>query len=162
MIHKEDLRLGNYISYEYTTHEVLSLTALTIKHKWLSDPNIYSTSYNEINGMRITEEFLEKTGWTQEKLIFNDDCDNVWIKIHDNQQYRFKLEDYPLENSNCGYLMVHYPYYEGKSYDEDGNEVPVVFEASTVTISWGIYYIHQLQNLWYSITKEELKYESNT
>jgi hypothetical protein len=65
MIKKTELRIGNYIDYERTTHVVTRLLAHHVSHDWYKSigEDAYDTSYDSINPIPLTPEILEKCGF---------------------------------------------------------------------------------------------------
>jgi len=66
MIQPNELRIGNYINDEQTTHIVVGVDNYYIKSYWLKDTNketLYETPINQIKPIPLTEELLFKCGF---------------------------------------------------------------------------------------------------
>jgi hypothetical protein len=65
MIKSNELRIGNYIDYERTTHVVTRLLEHYVSHDWHKSigEDAYDTSYDSINPIPLTSEILEKCGF---------------------------------------------------------------------------------------------------
>lgn len=124
----KDLRIGNYINYESTTHVVSELHANKLIHHWLGYYNEgYVTSYNQILSIPISKKELEDLG-------FNEDRENENI-------YRFETSSFYVEELNGDfYLCQDKP---------KGNKVSIC----------SISLVHEFQNVFFDLTRIELKYE---
>lgn len=120
----KELRIGNYIDYEKTTHIIQSLEAYSCVSNWIGEnemPSPYDHYYEEIDGIKLTQLLLLKLGF--EKIGIN------YRKI-DNKGFEFCL---------------------WKKWDSD------TFGIRVFTFIKNIEYVHQLQNLYFALTGEELK-----
>lgn len=137
----EELRIGNYIIYEATTHIVSAIGRSGIYSWWVKDgePVIeyclkyaggvqvedpYFDQINNYEPMLITEEWLLKLGFEKSTL----DEDNTWL----NLRYRYLnfSSDESVEFKKV-YLTV--------------NKMDIICE-----------HVHELQNLYFALTGEEL------
>lgn len=125
----QDLRIGNYINYENTTHVVTELHEDKIIHHWIKHGGDgYVTRYNQILSIPLSIREIENLG-------FQEDFE----RIRDMEGYY----------DNNGYFIEH----DGDAFwfcrhlDEDDyvRLVPVDF-------------VHELQNLYYLFTKKELTF----
>ena len=74
-----ELRIGNYINYEQTTHVVIGFDLYGIISYWLNgDDKLdhYRTKIDEVKPIPLTEEWLLKFGF-----VLHDD-DNFWFYKH--------------------------------------------------------------------------------
>ena len=64
MVNNKDLRIGNYINYEQTTHRIIELSEDTCTSEWnkAERPDPYTHPYSEITGIPLTEKWLLKLG----------------------------------------------------------------------------------------------------
>lgn len=123
----KDLRIGNYINYESTTHVVLELQANKLIHYWLGyEGEGYVTTYNQILAIPLSKKELENLG-------FSEDRENENI-------YRIETSSFYIEESDGEfYLCQDKP---------KGNKVSIC----------PIYLVHEFQNLFFDLTRIELKY----
>jgi hypothetical protein len=116
----QELRIGNYVNYEQTTHVIHQLTNSICGSYWHKSnaSDSYAHTYDEIKPIPLTEEWLERFGFERlgngfefwESSVFNIE----FIRNHWHISY----------TSNV--LCTH------------------------------IKYVHQLQNLYFALTGEEL------
>ncbi len=64
-MNKFDLKIGNYVNYEQTTHQISELHSDKCIHFWLkaSEPDMYETGYDEVRPIEISEQELLKFGF---------------------------------------------------------------------------------------------------
>jgi hypothetical protein len=128
MILKNELRIGNYVDYERTTHVVTRLLEYFVSHDWYKTigKDDYDTSYDSINPIPLTPELLGKCGFKKRGVRYID-------YIHEG------LDELTLD----------------PSYD---NEYRLYVEAGEYTrvIADHIKHLHQLQNLYFALTGREL------
>lgn len=131
-----ELRLGNFIDYEATTHIITSLGESTCNSKWLGYPkDTYLHSYSELKPIVLTEEwFLKFKG-------FYKDGQYISIDVAD-YKYCFKYRDW-AEN-----WALYQEYTDSPDPNDDGKKHPISFDYK---------YVHQLQNLYFALMGEELK-----
>ena len=88
MLEPTDLRIGNHIDYERTTHIVESLDKEGLVHRWHKMPfdelsNCYDTNYKNIEPIPLTKELLIKCGFTKSGSFryYIRDIDNLFLQI---------------------------------------------------------------------------------
>ncbi len=114
-----ELRIGNYINDEQTTHIIVGVDNYCIKSYWLKDVEkecLYETQLNQIKPIPLTEEWLLKFGFEKDEL--------GWF---------FKENDY------CSFGL----FFKDNEW---------LFYISDTKIK----YVHQLQNLYFALTNNEL------
>ena len=88
MINKEDLRLGNQINYEATTHIITGLLdeVCISEWSWAEESDPYTHSYSELTGILITEELLEKISEFKKSGRWYS---NLWLdlQVQENQTH---------------------------------------------------------------------------
>ena len=131
----EDLRIGNLFIYEATYHSIISITETLCKSYWLKGNNkldVYTHLYDDnIEPIQLTEEWLTKFGFE------NIDYGHSRYLINPDKTIRLIW--------NNGWL---YPQIE---------QAPEMSSESTQVVSLDrIKYVHELQNLYYALTHEEL------
>jgi len=124
----KDLRIGNYINYESTTHVVSEIKFDKLVHYWLSYKNDgYVTTYESILPIPLSKRELECLGFIE------DSEDDKVYRIENSKFYveEYKEEDYYLcYNNSKGVKMVITP----------------------------ISLVHEFQNIFFDLTKIELEY----
>lgn len=129
-----ELRLGNFIDYEATTHMITGLGESTCNSKWLGYPeDIYLHSYSELKPIVLTEEWLVKFGFELKAKEFNFWGKNGWHISNTNGSFQKDTGDVIVQEE--WYLFIA---------DKPVHMLPK------------IQYVHQLQNLYFSLTGEEL------
>ena len=119
---ENELRIGNLVSSNNITIMVTGISNSYI----ISKDGYSGTKIDNINPIKITDEFLLKFGFIEDEF-----CQNKFYKKH--IESKVQLRSY----KDCVFLDVNDEEYE---------------------ISFGkIKYIHQLQNLYFALTNEELK-----
>ena len=124
-----ELRIGNYV-YDDINNIV------EIDHQ-----DIGEEVYIFYKPIELTEEILLKCGFKKENLKPSNEHSeyfSIWIEDY---KYSFSFAYF---RNNWGF----YHSYTDASEEEDNNR----FDA----ISFGIKYLHQLQNLYFALTNEEL------
>ena len=119
----QDLRIGNYINYECTTHIVAELHEDKLIHHWWDfAADGYVTRYNQILSIPLTCSELEKLGFEEKEDGYFSDSNFFLVEIDQN----FWLCELKEDNIVIRYAEVDF--------------------------------VHDLQNLYYFFTKQELKY----
>lgn len=132
MIDKKELRLGNYVMYEQTTHVVTAISRTLVETHWHGGTENYFHLTDELDPIPLTEEVLLKCG--------------------------FSDKDYKQ-----GYI--------GIDYESGAMTFDFVLNKPGVIGNWNkcytfslpehrfvnIDYLHQLQNLYFDLTGEELE-----
>lgn len=122
-----ELRIGNLVNDEETTHIVVGVDNYYVKsywHKDIKEETLYETPISQIKPIILTEEWLIKFGFERNNL----DENNTWL----NLKYR----------------------YLNFSSDESVNFNKVYLSLNKMDITCK--YVHQLQNLYFALTGEEL------
>lgn len=113
----QDLRIGNYINYESTTHVVAELHEdKLIHHWWKNATDGYVTKYNQILSIPLTHIELDRLGFEEkEKGYFADSNfflsefnDDFWLceLIGENNIMRYIRVDFVHELQNIYYLYT--------------------------------------------------------
>ena len=127
MIDSKDLRIGNLVMVNQKMAQgTFSVVRISSNTVYVNTMRPIDLSLDEIHPIPITEEMLIEFGW-----IWNKDCNS--FEKHPNGDARMNL----TYNSPSGsWTMFNY-----------------VLKA---LIANKIFYIHQLQNLFYALTGQEL------
>lgn len=153
MINAKDLRIGNIID---VGHEDRIVDSEDIA--WLEENKSFTKQWK---GIPLTEKWLLKFGF--EKItIKHQEFRNAFVwnggdeKVFDYVFFLGKPE-YKIDNPNIGILNIHHPLMKDvpAPTNEDINN-KMDWPESTTPFAWHIIYLHQLQNLIFSITGQEL------
>jgi len=133
MIEYQELRIGNLVRYNEKLFRIYSIS----KEYPFLDTQEFGQGcvlYQELYGIILTPEILEKCGF--EKKLIGD-------KIY----YSFSLF-YGLSN----YEFAFYPFFDL------GNGInAAVLLYKGILIGGNLYYVHELQNIYFALTGKELK-----
>lgn len=130
MIQANELRIGNWVTYENTQFQVWSeITKYSVDLDDLLTRHVKAASYDEIKPTPLTPEILEKCGFVKKNGI-----DEI-------VRYAFGLN--PITHDWI--IFLNWP--DGKKYPFYRNGYHE------------INYLHQLQNLYFSLTGEELTFK---
>ena len=137
-----ELRIGNYVMYEQTTHIIRTLLNRICTSLWINDTvgDVYTHTFKDITPIPITEEWLLKFGF--EKLA-NDGRYGYryYIAIAD---YWYVIErDWRKEQSH--FFGIEYTDCPNPKDDH-------IYHSFTFKLK----HIHQLQNLYFALTGKEL------
>jgi len=110
--------------------------------------------------IELTEEWLVKFGFSKGKNLLWDE--DVWLlpmfPHGDNYDFwEFTIGDYPNTNPNCGILRRRNEKYEINGFNKDEQPEKIEVEAHAYNIAHYIKHVHQLQNLYFALTGEELE-----
>ena len=127
----KELRLGNLILYRDEPREVSSISKFTItfyNEYWVDDP-IIDLDFFRLKPMLLTDEYLLKIGFEKHHMDY-------FFKRYDIDDFRSEVEISESSDGNGFILCVSYnEYWIGEPF----------------------LYVHQLQNLWFSLTGKELE-----
>ena len=137
-----ELRIGNWIKYTYALSNDIEFCKVTgVKNDgrvyfFRSDGCKISLDVNEIEPIELTEEVLLKIGFEDRKGYFN---------------YSRVFGD---ENNYCDSIHIYYcPMLKHFRFTHD----KVKLDDLQIMDLYNIKYLHQLQNVYYLLTNEELK-----
>jgi hypothetical protein len=129
MIPASELRIGNLVNYEQTNHRITAIDNGICRSRWIKQydkEEYYEHGFADIKPIIVTSEILEKFGFQWED-----------IQTHANKTTRGLWKDVIMMlPSNSGHWYAC-PF----GYPMNINRT---------------LYVHQLQNLFYAITGEEL------
>ena len=127
MIQANELRIGNWVNYEQTSHIVTGIKNNVIWSRWKgqeNDEDEYLDDFDNYKPIPLSPEILGKCGFVR--------YNNTWELVSD------KNERYGV------WCFTIYDYRES-GYNYNSAEFPVKLN-----------YLHQLQNLYFALTGEEL------
>jgi hypothetical protein len=134
MIKAEELRIGNYV-FCLETYSVQRITGLTSEMPFIDAITFDYPNYDEIESIPLTEEWLFKFGFKYEEAgVYGKSGWFLKIRNQDNPTY--------LHFNNhlqCSLFVKINPF--------------VFIDINTLK------YVHQLQNLYFALTGEELNYK---
>ena len=124
-INANELRLGNYIDYEKTTHIVSEISKNLVRSYWIGDEqdpikNNYITPITDIEPILITEKLLIRLGFVKSGKIIISYVKNLDIS---------EIKRFTILPTNSG----------------------LFYFVPSVSISWSVElkYAHQLQNMYF-------------
>lgn len=141
----KELRIGNIIkSDEFESHaEVLAIYPSDSEGTYiligLDDCNIHHYSLEGCEAIPLTEEWLERLGFTKViyKSTHDDFCDEVCYELENREFFMSYEEDFSMS------LFV-----DKKTHKDELGICPNYKDLR---------YVHQLQNLYFALTGEELE-----
>lgn len=137
----QDLRIGNYVVYEATTHIVSAIGRSGIYSWWVKD------------GEPVIEYCLKDAGGVQVEDPYFDQISNYEpMPITEEWLLKFGFEKSTLDGDNT-WLNLRYRYLTFSS-DESVEFKKVYLTVSRMDIICE--YVHELQNLYFALTGEEL------
>jgi hypothetical protein len=125
----QDLRIGNYINYENTTHIVTELHQEKLIHNWINYAgDAYVTKYTQILSIPLSVKEIENLG-------FQEDFDRIKHVdgYFDNQGHFIEVD------GDAFWLCRH----------NDENDYVRIAPMD---------FVHELQNLYFDLTKNELEF----
>lgn len=126
----KDLRVGNYVNYENTTHVIDEIHTERVIHHWINyGGDGYVTHYTQILMIPISIKEIENLGF-----ILDDD------RVKNNPDLYFDDRGYCIEVDGDSFWLCKH---------NDENDVQRIVSID---------YVHDLQNLYYDLTKRELKF----
>lgn len=136
-----DLRIGNYLKYNYKIVEVFGLRPRYVEY-YDEDEFLVGDNPEYFEPIELTEEVLLKIGFKKEERI---------------SSILYYL-DYEIDLDEC--IRVKYLIYDSKALPLLRITSPsaIIFESHELT-KRGIKYLHQLQNSYYCLTGQELEVE---
>lgn len=135
MIQSNELRIGNYFKAEPYSFDILQVKALGTQWVIIDNGSLF---YKSIQPIPLTEEWLLKFGFKE--ISFTQDRNRDWYKM-------FEI-DYTSE-------LVSLNYYTKTNYCRFN------FDIGYGNKNVDLYYVHQLQNLYFALTNNELKIKTN-
>ena len=136
----EDLRIGNLVEQGKIIELKIDYTRLSnvICGRTLIS---FDIDYNKLNPIPLTEKILVDFGFYKEDKKPSEKHSNYYSIYINDYKYSFSFAEF---RGDWGF----YHSYTDALREEDNNK----FDA----ISFGIKHVHQLQNLHYALTNEEL------
>lgn len=147
---KEDIKIGNYLYYENTTHIVTGIIGNKVYSWWVKDGKpVIEYEQKDVSGTQVENPYIdvisqyEPITLTDEWFIkfgFYKDGE-YWSKSINDYKYCFMWRDWAKN------WAFYQEYTDSPNKQDEGQKYPISFD---------IQYVHQLQNLWYSLQHNEL------
>jgi len=136
----QELRIGNYLYYEHTTHIVSGVHGNKVYSWWVKDGEpVIEYEAKDISGTQVENPYL--------------DVISQFEPIPLTEEWLIKLGFEKLTDSNDGFKNTTYTYTKGISFI-------VYFDGVRLSTNFWMgnekHYVHQLQNLFYVLSGEEL------
>jgi hypothetical protein len=136
----QELRIGNYLYYEHTTHIVSGVHGNKVYSWWVKDGKpVIEYEAKDISGTQVENPYI--------------DVISQYEPIPLTEEWLIKLGFEKLTNSNDGFKNTTYTYTKGISFI-------VYFDGVRLSTNFWMgnekHYVHQLQNLFYVLSGEEL------
>lgn len=135
-----ELRIGNYVYYEHTTHIVSGIHGNKVYSWWVKDGEpVIEYEAKDISGTQVENPYI--------------DVISQYEPIPLTEEWLIKLGFEKLTDSKDGFKNTTYTYTKGISFI-------VYFDGVRLSTNFWMgnekHYIHQLQNLFYVLSGEEL------
>ena len=136
----QELRIGNYLYYEHTTHIVSGVHGNKVYSWWVKDGEpVIEYEAKDISDTQVENPYL--------------DVISQFEPIPLTEEWLIKLGFEKLTDSNDGFKNTTYTYTKGISFI-------VYFDGVRLSTNFWMgnekHYVHQLQNLFYVLSGEEL------
>jgi len=123
----QELRIGNFIRWEDDSNEIIQVESIEKGKEETKDMYFVNGGWIEdFIPVPLTQEWLLKFGFEKEE------AEAIGIAVWDE----FYIGDFQVSNHGVGLTPYHLIAYQGRVIN--------------------IYYVHELQNLYFCITREEL------
>jgi hypothetical protein len=132
-----ELRIGNLVQWSDET-QIVPITITRLGN--------FSVGMESIKPIPLTEEWLLKFGFEKEESKPSAKHHNYFSKYISDYKYCFTYAEFRKD------FGVYIEYTDSSDLNDDGIKYPFCF---------GIKYVHQLQNLYYSLTGTELSLAKN-
>ena len=134
-----ELRIGNYVYYEHTTHIVSGVHGNKVYSWWVKDGEpVIEYEAKDISGTQVENPYI--------------DVISQYEPIPLTEEWLIKLGFEKLTDSKDGFKNTTYTYTKGISFI-------VYFDGVRLSTNFWMgnekHYIHQLQNLFYVLSGEE-------
>lgn len=147
MIKTEELRIGNYV-YTRPDNDQAKISGVLLSEIRTS---FGTHGLHFVDPIPLTKDWLIKFGFKKvEKHTYRISNKNI--------DYDFIIgEKFDITNGNCGFMGLHVKEEMIFSPTEEDLDNKYHQQEETIFFSWNKKYVHQLQNLFYALTGEELK-----
>ena len=150
-----DLRLGNYVYYENTTHIVSGLHGNQVYSWWVKNGEpVIEYEAKDIGGAQVENPYMDVISryepitltdeWFEKWKFYKDG--EYWCRGINDYKFCFKYRDWAKNWS------FYQEFTDSPNEHDDGIKYPISFD---------IEFVHQLQNLWYSLLHTEITYKED-
>jgi hypothetical protein len=150
-----DLRLGNYVYYEHTTHIVSGLHGNKVYSWWVKNGEpVIEYEDKDIGGAQVENPYMDVISryepitltdeWFEKWKFYKDG--EYWCRGINDYKFCFKYRDWAKNWS------FYQEFTDSPNEHDDGVKYPISFD---------IEFVHQLQNLWYSLLHTEICWDLN-
>ena len=137
----QDLRIGNYVYYEHTTHIISGIMGGKVYSWWVKDGKpVIEYEQKDIGGAQVENPYMDVIS-RYEPIPLTEE----WLV-----KFGIELNFEELENGSKLLSWVKGAF--NLEIDKDGK---ICFEVYSHYIE--VKYVHQLQNIYFTLTEEELK-----
>ena len=137
-----DIMIGNYLMFESTTHIVTEISETLVATRWIKGNDKYIHELSDLRSIPLTEDILLKAGFEKNRFtkyptfkLGKVEITNVEFFDEDSEGKEFSFKEWKLSGLYGSDLFYF------KSYSPN------------------IKHFHQLQNLFKSLTGNDLKIE---
>ena len=150
-----ELRIGNYVYYEHTTHIVSGVHGNKVYSWWVKDGEpVIEYEAKDISGTQVENPYLDVISqfepiplideWFIKWGFFKDG--EYWSKEIDDYKYCFRYRDWAKN------WAFYQEFTDSPFIEDDGKKYPISFD---------IEHVHQLQNLWFALLHKEIEENEN-
>jgi hypothetical protein len=146
----QDLRIGNYVYYEHTTHIISGIMGNKIYSWWVKDGEpVIEYEQKDIGGAQVENPYMDVID-RHEPIPLTDNHfiewgffkkDDYWCRGIEDYNYCFKYRDWAKN-------WAFYQEFTDSPFEHD--------EGVKYSISFDIEFIHQIQNLWFALLHKEI------
>jgi hypothetical protein len=129
-----ELRIGNIVDLGNRIAKIIDISHLSCTVADLEETQDTIEDYDRVQGLILTDEWFEKWGFYKDG--------EYWSMGIFDYKYCFKYRDWA---NNWAFYQE---YTDSPDSNDDGKKYPISFD---------IQYVHQLQNIWYSLLHEEIE-----
>lgn len=146
-----DLRIGNYVYYEHTTHIVSGVHGNKVYSWWVKDGEpVIEYEAKDISGTQVENPYMDVV--TQyEPIPLTDEWFIKWGFFKDGEYWSRSIVDY---NYCFRYRdwAKNWAFYQEFTDSSDTKDDGVKY-----VISFDIEFVHQIQNLWFALLHKEIE-----
>jgi hypothetical protein len=146
----QDLRIGNYISYENTTHIVSGIINNKVYSWWVKDGKpVIEYEQKDIGGAQVENPYIDVID-RYEPIPLTDNHFIEWGFYKDGEYWSRGIYDYKFCFKYRDWAddwAFYQEFTDSTDPKDDGVKYPISFH---------IKFVHQLQNLWFALLHKEI------
>jgi hypothetical protein len=145
-----ELRIGNYVYYEHTTHIISGIMGSKIYSWWVKDGKpVIEYEQKDIGGAQVENPYMDVIS-RYEPIPLTDahfiewgffKKDDYWCRGIADYNYCFRYRDWAKN-------WAFYQEYTDSAFEHD--------EGMFYPVSFDIEFVHQIQNLWFGLLHKEI------